>query len=437
MEEELPYEGEGIDVGESAPQTERDDHADNREEDNAGEEADEEQGNEQSQSKYTVDRLLQEINQDYSLEETKPSKIEDHWLLIPKVEETSESKKVPVYEKAITVSSESLNPHPFARMQKIDKLAATSSASVTIVVPSQELLVKVAEQKKSRLQYQANYPPPKYEENRIRVLSPNLRSPFEPGTQVKGALNRCAKLYTVTELEEVVYGKVAESKVAELNTFMSRKDSVYPIGSPTRASEFFNVFLTRRKWLQDEVGDLTFDTYLAFQMLWSHQYENWKANEALPGGTFFYYYGLTPRYAEIKRWWGENVDTIFSCLNVHENSHWVAMVISIPERTVKIYDSGSPVRGTVLLKKAAEPFARMVPYALWLFAEEEHKPSVDRTAFKIDCISKGVPRAKNPYGDCGVYTLKFLECLMMGVQFKPQFLKDINMGKVRETSQRR
>lgn len=92
-------------------------------------------------------------------------------MLIPKVEETSESKKEPVYEKAITVSSESLNPHPLARMQKIDKLAATSSASVTTVVPSQDLLVKVAEQKKSRLQYQANYPPPKFEENRIRVLS--------------------------------------------------------------------------------------------------------------------------------------------------------------------------------------------------------------------------------------------------------------------------
>ncbi|CAN6827111.1 unnamed protein product [Brassica oleracea var. botrytis] len=65
------------------------------------------------------------------------------------------------------------------------------------------------------------------------------------------------------------------------------RDSVYPIGSPTRASEFFKVFLKRREWLEDEVGDLAFDTYLAFQMLWSHQYENWKVNEALPGRTFF------------------------------------------------------------------------------------------------------------------------------------------------------
>ena len=138
MEEELPYEGEGIDVGEGAPQTERDDHTDNPDEENAGEEADEEEGNEQSQSKSTVCRLLQEINQCYSLEETEPSKIQNHCLLIPKVEETSESKKEPDYEKAITVLSESLNPYPFARMQKIDKLAATSSASVTTIVPSQD-----------------------------------------------------------------------------------------------------------------------------------------------------------------------------------------------------------------------------------------------------------------------------------------------------------
>ena len=223
MEEELPYEGEGIDVGEGAPQTERDDHTDNPDEENAGEEADEEEGNEQSQSKSTVCRLLQEINQCYSLEETEPSKIQNHCLLIPKVEETSESKKEPDYEKATTVSSESLNPHPFARMKKTDKLAATSSASVTTGVPYEDLLVKVAERKTSRLQNRANHPPPRYEKNRIPLLSQNLRSPFEPGTQVKGGLNRYAKLYTLTELEEVVYGKVAESKVAELTFFMSRK----------------------------------------------------------------------------------------------------------------------------------------------------------------------------------------------------------------------
>ncbi|CAN6923856.1 unnamed protein product [Brassica oleracea] len=206
-------------------------------------------------------------------------------------------------------------------MKKTDKLAAISSASVTTGVPSEDLLVKVAERKTSRLQYQANHPPPRYEKNRIPLLSQNLRSPFEPGTQVKGGLNRYAKLYTLTELEEVVYGKVAESKFAELT--------------------FFMIFLKRREWLEDEHMDAALSFYrlrfqehpsmfpstkiaimdVAFQMLWAHQYENWKANESLPGGMFFYYYGLAPRYAETKMWCGEDVDMIVSCLNVHNNSH--------------------------------------------------------------------------------------------------------------------
>lgn len=67
MEEELPFEVEGKDVGETALQTKREDHADNREKENPGEEAVEEQGNEESQPKSQVDTLLQEIVQCYSL----------------------------------------------------------------------------------------------------------------------------------------------------------------------------------------------------------------------------------------------------------------------------------------------------------------------------------------------------------------------------------
>lgn len=74
MEEKLPFEGVDIDVGESAPQTVREDHPDNLEKDDAWEEADEEQVNEQSQSKSEVDRLLQDINQHYLWEETERSK---------------------------------------------------------------------------------------------------------------------------------------------------------------------------------------------------------------------------------------------------------------------------------------------------------------------------------------------------------------------------
>lgn len=127
------------------------------------------------------------------------------------------------------------------------------------------------------------------------------------------------------------------------------------------------------------------------------------------------------------------MDTLFSCLNVYGNSHWVAMVISIPDRTVKIFDSGSkPAEKDTRLTDAAEPFAKMVPYALWLFAPASRRPSVDQTAFTIECVWKGVPQAKSPYGDCGVYALKFLECLMLGVPFSRYYLKDTRMEEVRK-----
>ena len=102
---------------------------------------------------------------------------------------------------------------------------------------------------------------------------------------------------------------------------------------------------------------------VTFQMLWGHQYKNWKVNSFPPSGTYYYYYGLPPRYAETKMWWEKDVDTLYSCLNL-QNSHWVAMVISIPDRTVKIYDSGNPQARDVRLREAAELFSRMVPHAL-------------------------------------------------------------------------
>ncbi|KAF3590283.1 hypothetical protein DY000_02022226 [Brassica cretica] len=145
-------------------------------------------------------------------------------------------------------------------------------------------------------------------------------------------------------------------------------DSVYPIGSPTSASKFFDIYLKQREWLEDEHMDAALSLYrlrfqqhpsmfqsteiaimaVAFQILWAHQYENWKSTSFLPEQS----------------------------LGSHGYFH--------PDRTVKIYDSGKPKPGDVQLREVAEPFARMVPYELWFYKEEERKPSVDRTDFSIE-----------------------------------------------------
>ncbi|KAG2311925.1 hypothetical protein Bca52824_023482 [Brassica carinata] len=321
-------------------------------------------------------------------------------LLVPKIEETSESKKKPDDEKAIIVSSES---HPFARMEKTEKEnhGATSSASVTSVLPCKDLEDQVVDRRRMRLQYQALHPPPKID--RTRTLSQNLKSPYVPGTQVKEALKRYRMNEMLREPYMTVYGPVAESDVANLRDSIGREDSIYPIGSTTRANTFFKLLLQPRKRSTGEASDLTFDTShmnaalclyrlrlredpsmfissriaimdVNFQMLWAHQYKNWESHKFLNGGSGLYYFGIAPFYAQIKLWWMHDVDTLFSYLNVHDNSHWVAMVISIPDQTVKIYDSGEPEKGNIRLREEAEPFARMLPYALWFFAKAIDKP---------------------------------------------------------------
>ncbi|KAL0876641.1 hypothetical protein Bca101_026346 [Brassica carinata] len=302
------------------------------------------------------------------------------------IEETSESKKKPDDEKAIIVSSES---HPFARMEKTEKEnhGATSSASVTSVLPCKDLEDQVVDRRRMRLQYQALHPPPKID--RTRTLSQNLKSPYVPGTQVKEALKRYRMNEMLREPYMTVYGPVAESDVANLRDSIGREDSIYPIGSTTRANTFFKLLLQPRKRSTGEASDLTFDTSVDpsmfissriaimdvnFQMLWAHQYKNWESHKFLNGGSGLYYFGIAPFYAQIKLWWMHDVDTLFSYLNVHDNSHWVAMVISIPDQTVKIYDSGEPEKGNIRLREEAEPFARMLPYALWFFAKAIDKP---------------------------------------------------------------
>ncbi|XP_056850754.1 uncharacterized protein LOC108829955 [Raphanus sativus] len=131
------------------------------------------------------------------------------------------------------------------------------------------------------------------------------------------------KSYTLMEWEDVVYGPPADSDRTKLVNFMCKSDSIYPIGSEISASKFFEVFMQPREWLTDDVRDLTFDTYLA-------------------------------------------------------------MVISIPNRTIKLYDSGKRTKGDAAIKKEAEPFAYMIPYALWFYAKEENKQSMDHADHLTD-----------------------------------------------------
>ena len=110
-----------------------------------------------------------------------------------------------------------------------------------------------------------------------------------------------------------------------------------------------------------------------------------------------------------------------------ENSHWVMMVISIPDRTIEIYDSMTGLIPMEIITQAEIPFVRMVPYVLYACSDPEVKQVMDTTMYSIQFVTDGVPQINPPYGDCGIYAVKFIECLVMGVAFADEHLRDSNM----------
>lgn len=106
--------------------------------------------------------------------------------------------------------------------------------------------------------------------------------------------------------------------------------------------------------------------------------------------------------------WSE-VDYVFGLQNIG-GCHWVAYAYNLKNKVINVFDS---LQSTLLTlrKETFEMHATLLPSLVNLFCEkEEDKLNLD-DPLKIrifDC-----PQQQNGH-DCGVYALKFIQCLAMG-----------------------
>ncbi|KAG2328813.1 hypothetical protein Bca52824_011541 [Brassica carinata] len=229
----------------------------------------------------------------------------------------------------------------------------------------------------------------------------------------------------------VVYGLVDKEKVKALNAFVKTKgDSTYPPGDVLMAKDFFKRFHKPRGWLSFTEFDVPLALYrlrfsknpsdfiypriaimdAVFPMWCSSRYKEWLRDQSkIPTGAYDYYIGKRPTISPTGKQWGRDVDTLYSVLMV-DNCHWVLMET---------------------IKEAAIPFAHMIPSVLYTFADAEVKQVMDTAMYSIQFVTDGVPQSKPPHGNCGIYAVKFLECLVMGVPFADEHLRDSNMSIMR------
>ncbi|CAN7000701.1 unnamed protein product, partial [Brassica oleracea var. botrytis] len=223
----------------------------------------------------------------------------------------------------------------------------------------------------------------------------------------------------------VVYGPVDKAKVKALNAFIKEKgDSEYPPGNAFTAKAFFQKFMKPRSWLSFIDLDLPLAMY---RVRFSRNPSDFISPRiAILDTVLQTWWSSRPKTIPPGTQWGRDVDTLYSVLMVG-NNHWVWMVISIPDRTIKIYDSSTGLIPMEKITQAAIPFARMVPYVSYACSDPEVKQVMETAMYSIQFVTYGVPQSKPPYGDCGIYAVKFLECLVMGVAFADEHLCDDNI----------
>ena len=128
--------------------------------------------------------------------------------------------------------------------------------------------------------------------------------------------------------------------------------------------------------------------------------------------------GRIPDHSRTNLKWYEDVDHLYGCLQTRGN-HWVAYHVDLKKEKIDCYD---PIFGEVTpeseqkILNSFKPLTYMIPAMLSVHIPANIRP-ISRKKFPLSRRSKRYTPQNTQIGDCGVYSLKFVECLALGVTF--------------------
>ncbi|CAN6861222.1 unnamed protein product [Brassica oleracea] len=174
-----------------------------------------------------------------------------------------------------------------------------------------------------------------------------------------------------------------------------------------------------------------------FAQQWRFNFKDFKDSEPdqnglgrrLPGGAWNYYAGIMPSFCQSNKVWGTDIDDIYAPVNFAD-THCIAMWISIPKRHIVVFDSICSSISPEELVVVTEPFLYMVPYLLVECAssDEQHAQySLEPFTYERPA---NIPPARA--GDCGVYTLKYIGCHALGIEFSKKDFAMANGKSMRD-----
>ncbi|XP_056848951.1 uncharacterized protein LOC108836937 [Raphanus sativus] len=135
-----------------------------------------------------------------------------------------------------------------------------------------------------------------------------------------------------------------------------------------------------------------------------------KKSYQLPEFLLGYGRGELPSHGRTDLVWGVDIDRLYFPLFVNGN-HWIAVTVNIIERKVEAFDCGGRRNKN---RQSLEKFAHMIPRIVKAVAPPDRQKKLLLSPYTIVEVPMK-KRLNKSCCDCGVYALKHLECLLLGV----------------------
>ncbi|KAL0678070.1 hypothetical protein Bca4012_006051 [Brassica carinata] len=131
--------------------------------------------------------------------------------------------------------------------------------------------------------------------------------------------------------------------------------------------------------------------------------------------------GELPYHGSTGSVWSVDVDRLYIPICVNQ-IHWISMCVNLVNRTVEVFDCGGKKNN-----KAVEAFAVLIPRIVKAVQSSDKKKDFNVKQYAVSYVPM---RALNTSGnDCGAYSLKFIECHLLGLDFS--LVSDDNIQEAR------
>ncbi|XP_033138236.1 uncharacterized protein LOC103838554 [Brassica rapa] len=230
---------------------------------------------------------------------------------------------------------------------------------------------------------------------------------------------------------------------------LKKKQKEIPHGEAHEDIEFYRILITPRPWPIKEYGWLVQNHNAAYIRVliqrtkqdpspfwskrvafidswflesWVHDYKKFEVKPEMVkfkgSGYEGLANGLIPTDIQTKLRWFTDVDHLYGVLNNGSN-HWVGFHADLHKEKVDCYDSivgEQTLESDLRMLNFFRPLTGMIPAILnALIPDDIRVPTKKEFVFRRR--TKRIVPQNNLRGDCGVYSLKFVECLALGVAF--------------------